>query len=109
MSGPNIVESLKISANEVLYRTFIAFARFTIGSAVCIAHTRASQSHVVELPFCGKALTKGALAKRAGLSRSMILMMESGDRHPTLVTFLALCVALGISPSELLGEIEQRD
>jgi transcriptional regulator with XRE-family HTH domain len=54
-------------------------------------------------------LTRDALAKRAGLSRSMVSMMESGDRHPTLVTFHALCVALGTTPSELLGEIEQRD
>lgn len=54
-------------------------------------------------------LTKDALAKRAGLSRSMVSMMESGDRHPTLVTFHALCAALGTTPSEVLGDIEQRD
>jgi len=51
-----------------------------------------------------KGVTKEGLAKKSGISRSMISMMESGQRHPTLVTLHALAKALEVPITELLAE-----
>lgn len=49
-----------------------------------------------------KKLTQEALAERAGLSVSMISMLERGQRHPPLDTLEALAKALGVRPVALL-------
>lgn len=53
-----------------------------------------------------KGITKEGLAKQSGISRSMISMMESGQRHPTVVTVHALCSALETSVSHLIAQFD---
>lgn len=49
-----------------------------------------------------KKFTQEALATRAGLSVSMISMLERGSRAATLDTLEALAKALGVRPVALL-------
>lgn len=53
-----------------------------------------------------KGVTKERLAKLSGISRSMISMMESGGRQPTLVTIHALCLALEVTVAEITAETD---
>jgi XRE family transcriptional regulator, regulator of sulfur utilization len=53
-----------------------------------------------------KGVTKERLAKLSGISRSMISMMESDQRHPTVVTVHALAGALETTVTELLSGLE---
>ncbi|MDF0554093.1 helix-turn-helix transcriptional regulator [Kamptonema sp. UHCC 0994] len=46
------------------------------------------------------------LAERAGLHRNYIGGIERGERNIALLNILRLAKALGVSPSELLKEIE---
>lgn len=50
----------------------------------------------------GWSLTE--LAKQAGISRSYLSQIESGDSIPTQTKILQLANALGALPSELMGE-----
>jgi transcriptional regulator with XRE-family HTH domain len=42
------------------------------------------------------------LAKRAGISRSHLLAIESGQTDPSVGTLVKLAVALKVKPAELL-------
>lgn len=51
-----------------------------------------------------KAWSLTELAERAGISRSYLAQIESGESIPTQAKILQLAEALGALPSELLGE-----
>ncbi len=54
----------------------------------------------------GLGLTQQALADRAGLSRTEIVMVERGEGSPRLDTIVAIASGVGITAAELLGPIE---
>lgn len=43
-----------------------------------------------------------------GLDRTYISLLERGQRQPSLKSLFAICVALKISPSEMLSIVEER-
>jgi len=55
-----------------------------------------------------KNFSQEKLAKRTGLNRTFISLIENGKRSPSLSTILKISSALGISPSELFSEFEKR-
>jgi transcriptional regulator with XRE-family HTH domain len=50
-------------------------------------------------------LSQEACAERAGVHRTQISLIETGQRMPLLETFVRLAGAVGQSPAELLGPI----
>jgi transcriptional regulator with XRE-family HTH domain len=52
-----------------------------------------------------RRITQEDLAHAAGIHRTQISLLESGDRVPLVVTFVKLCGALELSPNELLKGI----
>lgn len=52
-------------------------------------------------------LTQADLARLSRLSRSQILLLERGERAPTIVTVASVARALGVSLSELLASTAQ--
>lgn len=50
-----------------------------------------------------KSWDRAALARASGLSPSMIVMIERGERRPRPATLAALCRALGCAPADLLA------
>lgn len=52
-------------------------------------------------------LSQEALAFSSHLDRSYISLMESGRRHPTLITIFALARALQVSPSQIVKAVEE--
>ena len=51
-------------------------------------------------------LSQAALAEAAGLSRTAITMIESGQRRPTLMVCHALAKALGLALSNVISDVE---
>lgn len=49
--------------------------------------------------------TREELGKRAGLSRSAIAKVETGERRPSIATLAAICEALECTPSDLLAPL----
>ena len=47
-----------------------------------------------------------AIAKKTGLSRSAVSMIESGDRNPTLFVCHAIAHAIGVNLSSILATVE---
>ena len=47
------------------------------------------------------------LAKRSGISRTMIHHLENGKRNPTLVTFHALAKALELELAEFIQGVQE--
>ncbi len=52
----------------------------------------------------GKFLSQEDLAKKAGVSRTTVIRLESGDVSATFQTTRKLAEALGVKPEELVGE-----
>jgi transcriptional regulator with XRE-family HTH domain len=50
-------------------------------------------------------ISQEALAERAGIHRTQISLIETGQRMPLLETFVRLAGALEQTPGELLGPI----
>ncbi|HTZ87472.1 MAG TPA: helix-turn-helix transcriptional regulator [Solirubrobacteraceae bacterium] len=50
-----------------------------------------------------RGLSQGALAERAGLSRTHVSYIERGIRRPRLETIVLLARGLGLTPAELVG------
>lgn len=59
--------------------------------------------HLFELRS-SEELSQARLAEIAGVDRKTINRIENGHFSPALDTIVRLSVALGISPSDLLGE-----
>lgn len=53
-----------------------------------------------------KNLSQEQLAERSGLHRNYIGGIERGERNVALLNILRLAKALGVTPSELIKEIE---
>jgi putative transcriptional regulator len=51
-------------------------------------------------------LTQADLAAAAGVAKNTVSRIERGEYEPAVSTFLALAKALGVSLSELAGELE---
>lgn len=54
-----------------------------------------------------KGWSQEKLAEKAGVSRTGITMVESGERRPTLMFCHALTTALGVSLSEIIAGLEK--
>jgi transcriptional regulator with XRE-family HTH domain len=52
-----------------------------------------------------RSMTQGDLAERVGLGRTSMTNLEGGRQNPPLSILPDLARALGVSPSELLGEV----
>jgi transcriptional regulator with XRE-family HTH domain len=48
------------------------------------------------------------LADMSSLDRSFISLLESGKKQPSLITIFQLAKALGISPSKILANVEEK-
>lgn len=55
----------------------------------------------------GAALTQAQLAKRAGLHRTYISLLERDKKSPTLNVLFRLCSAIGIKPSRFVARVER--
>ena len=54
-----------------------------------------------------KGMTQELLSGLAGIARSHLSMIENGTKQPNFETIWRIAEALGISPSELVSEIEK--
>ena len=54
-----------------------------------------------------KGLSQDVVSGFAGIGRTHLSAIERGLRKPTLETFVRVCDALGVKPSELMVLIEQ--
>jgi transcriptional regulator with XRE-family HTH domain len=55
-----------------------------------------------------KGLSQEILSGLSDIGRTHLSAIERGERKPTLETFYRICVALDVSMSEVVGEIEKR-
>lgn len=53
-----------------------------------------------------RGMTQEQLAHVSGLHRTEISLLERGQRKPLLETIVALCRGLGMTPAELLHDVE---
>ncbi len=53
-------------------------------------------------------LTQDRLAKKAGLHRTHISLLERGERSPTASTLFRVCRELRIRPSEVFKRLEDK-
>ena len=53
-----------------------------------------------------KNLSQAELAKRVGVSRQTVNMIENGDYNPTINLCIAICKALNLTLNDLFWEIE---
>ena len=51
-----------------------------------------------------RGMSAAELARRAGISRSHLYLIEQGRTEPTVSVVLGLCRALGVSFDELFGQ-----
>ena len=56
-----------------------------------------------------KKISQEKLAKLTGLDRTFISLIENGKSSPSISTFLKICSALEIAPSELFSMYEKKD
>lgn len=54
----------------------------------------------------GKELTQEQLAFEAGVERNFISLIERGINQPTIRVLFKLAIALEISPSEMVRQVE---
>lgn len=52
-------------------------------------------------------LTQEDLAAKASLTREYVSLLERGKRTPTIEVFIRLVRAVGLSPAEVISEIEK--
>jgi transcriptional regulator with XRE-family HTH domain len=52
-------------------------------------------------------LSQDALAATAGLHHTHISLLERGKRDPTLETLVRLARALGVTPGELIAQLQR--
>jgi transcriptional regulator with XRE-family HTH domain len=51
--------------------------------------------------------TQEDLASKVRLSREYVSLLERGKRTPTVTVFIRLCRALGLSPADLIVQVEK--
>ncbi len=51
-------------------------------------------------------LTQEELARRAGLSRNYVSLLEQDAKSPTIKMLLRICKALGVKASRIIARIE---
>lgn len=56
-----------------------------------------------------QSLSQEELAKRTGLDRTYISLLERGKKNPSLLTILKICKAFDIHPSELMIKLEKEN
>ena len=54
-----------------------------------------------------KGYSQDVLSSFAGIARTHLTMIESGDKQPNFETIWKIAVALNMKPSELVARIEQ--
>lgn len=54
-----------------------------------------------------RALNQTKLAKECSLSRNNVAALEAGRANPTLATLWQVSAVFGLSPAELLAEVER--
>jgi transcriptional regulator with XRE-family HTH domain len=54
-----------------------------------------------------RGLSQELLAEAAGYHRTYVSLLERGKHRPSLTTVIRLAVALGVSPSELVRQVER--
>ena len=54
-----------------------------------------------------RGLSQDVLSGFAGIARTHLTMIESGDKQPNFETIWRIAVALNMKPSELVARIEQ--
>ena len=64
--------------------------------------------HVIREARINKNLSQEVVSGLADIGRTHLSAIERGIRKPTLETFFRLSDALGIKPSELVKEIEEK-
>jgi len=70
--------------------------------------TRAAFGTVLSETRQRLGLSQETLAFESGLHRTYISQLERGLKAPTLDTLFALSKALGVSPHELVAQVESR-
>lgn len=55
-----------------------------------------------------QGLTQLQVADRLGRPQSFVSKYESGERRLDVIEFLDVCIALGISPDEILADIRAK-
>lgn len=55
-----------------------------------------------------KGISQEVLSGLAGIARTHLSMIENGSRNPTLETFIKICNSLGVKPSEVMKDIEDK-
>lgn len=55
-----------------------------------------------------KGMSQEVLSGLSDIGRTHLSAIERGERKPTLETFYKICVALGVTMSEVTAEIENR-
>jgi transcriptional regulator with XRE-family HTH domain len=53
-------------------------------------------------------LSQEQLAEKAGIDRTYVSKLERDIQSPTVDVLISMCRAMGVRPSELLGQIEDR-
>lgn len=67
----------------------------------------AALSHIIEIYRKNSHMTKTALADFSGLERRYLLEIERGTKKPTVNAIYSICGALGVSPVEFFGKVEE--
>lgn len=52
-------------------------------------------------------MTQDELAQKVRLTREYISLLERGKRMPTIAVFIRLARAVGLSPAELIQQVEK--
>ena len=55
-----------------------------------------------------RSLSQEALAERAGMNADFLGFIERGDNLPTLLTIVQLARALGVQPSTIISDFDER-
>ena len=53
-----------------------------------------------------QGLTQPALARQAGITAPFLSLVETGNKHPSIETLMALAKILGVTSAHILGEVE---
>lgn len=69
---------------------------------------QAAMGAVIKAKRQARGLSQRALATLTDLERSTISYIEQGSRAASVPTLFELAAALGVSPSDLLKEVEAR-